>query len=53
MRSPICTSPPLIGISPATRLRVVVLPQPEGPTSATNSPSSTVSETWLTAKTLP
>ncbi len=41
------------GSSPAMRFSVVVLPQPEGPTSATNSPSSTVSETWFTAKTLP
>ncbi len=29
---------------PATRLRIVVLPQPEGPTSATSSPASTRSE---------
>ena len=35
--------------SPATRLSVVVLPQPGGPTSATNSPSLTVSDTSLTA----
>src|SRR5258708_34007974 len=27
--------------SPATRLRIVLLPQPEGPTTATNSPGRT------------
>src|SRR5262245_47571949 len=42
-------SPASSSISPATRLSVVVLPQPEGPTSATNSPSATVSERRSTA----
>ena len=41
-RSPMKISPAVMSISPATRLSVVVLPQPDGPTSATNSPSSTV-----------
>ena len=40
--SPMKISPEVSGISPAIRLSVVVLPQPDGPTSATNSPSSTV-----------
>src|SRR5215208_1836454 len=42
-----------MSISPAMRLRVVVLPQPDGPTRATNSPSSTPSETRSTATTSP
>jgi len=37
---------PLPGLSrPPTHLRSVVLPQPEGPTTQTNSPSSTAKET--------
>src|SRR3954466_4636940 len=36
---------PALGLSkPASRLSSVVLPQPEGPTMATNSPASTSSE---------
>src|SRR5262245_371606 len=35
------TSPALAGSSPATMRRNVVLPQPEGPTTAMNSPRST------------
>src|SRR5215208_8525343 len=42
-----------MSISPAMRLRVVVLPQPDGPTRATNSPSSTSRETRSTATTSP
>ena len=51
--SPIKISPDVTEVRPATKLSVVVLPQPEGPTSATNSPSLTVSETLLTALKLP
>src|SRR5690242_14206595 len=37
---------PLVGLSrPAARLRTVVLPQPEGPSRLTNSPSAIVNET--------
>ena len=39
------TSPPLGRSRPATHLRSVVLPQPDGPTTQTNSPSSTENET--------
>src|SRR2546428_12499209 len=45
--------PDVSSISPATMLRVVVLPQPDGPTSATNSPSRMVIDTWSTARTSP
>ena len=45
---------PLFGsISPASMRSVVVLPQPEGPSSATDSPCSTESETSSTATELP
>jgi len=37
--APIVSSPPVISSSPATILRSVVLPDPEGPTSTANSPS--------------
>jgi hypothetical protein len=37
--------PSVNSINPATRLSVVVLPHPDGPTSATNSPSLIVIET--------
>src|SRR5215210_1159373 len=46
-------SPSVNSISPAIMFSVVVLPQPEGPTSETNSPSWIVSETWSTATTSP
>ena len=39
-RSPMSNRPPLIGSSPAIMLSVVVLPQPDGPTSTTNDPSA-------------
>jgi len=39
-RSPKLIVPDVIRSSPATIRRAVVLPQPEGPTSTTNSPSS-------------
>jgi hypothetical protein len=38
-------------MKPAIMLRIVVLPHPEGPTMATNSPESTDSETSRTAST--
>src|SRR5260221_3684207 len=41
--------PALIGCSPSTALRNVVLPQPDGPTMATNSPGRTVRSTPWTA----
>ena len=41
---------PLVGsMKPATMRKVVVLPQPEGPSSTRNSPSATRSETSRTA----
>ncbi len=41
---------PRVGcISPATHFRSVVFPQPDGPTTQANSPSSTVSVTSPTA----
>src|SRR5271165_332219 len=49
-RSPMKISPPVSSISPAIRLSVVVLPQPDGPTSATNSPWSIASERLSTAR---
>src|SRR5579872_4141194 len=52
-RSPIKISPPVTSIRPATRLSVVVLPHPDGPTSATNSPSLMVSERSSTARNAP
>src|SRR3954451_24318646 len=39
-RSPIRTAPPEISSSPATIRSAVVLPQPDGPTRTTNSPSA-------------
>ena len=44
-------SPPETGRKPAIMFRIVVLPQPDGPTTATNSPLSTVSDTSRTAVT--
>ena len=40
-RSPKLTVPEVISSRPATIRSAVVLPQPEGPTSTTNSPSAT------------
>ena len=40
-RSPKLIVPDVIRSSPATIRSAVVLPQPEGPTSTTNSPSAT------------
>jgi hypothetical protein len=44
-RLPIEISPALISSRPATMRRSVDLPQPEGPTMTTNSPSLTSAET--------
>ena len=44
-------SPPLGAIRVATMLRMVLLPQPEGPSRATNSPSSIRNEASSTATT--
>src|ERR1051325_10889656 len=47
-RSPIAIRPPEISSSPAIIRRSVDLPQPEGPTSTQNSPSSTPMSTPCT-----
>src|SRR5579863_81146 len=52
-RSLIRTSPEVMSSNPATILSVVVLPHPEGPTRATNSPSCTSRLMSLTATTPP
>src|SRR5215472_14281900 len=44
-------APPLGAISVATMLRMVLLPQPEGPSRATNSPSLMRNEALSTATT--
>jgi hypothetical protein len=46
-------APEVTGMKPAIMRKVVVLPQPEGPRRATNSPCSTVNEKSRTAATLP
>ena len=46
---PSFTSPAVGSMKPATMRKVVVLPQPEGPSSTRNSPSATDSETSFTA----
>src|SRR6267378_1063942 len=46
-RSPIAMRPPEISSSPATIRKSVDLPQPEGPTSTQNSPSTTSVEPKL------
>jgi hypothetical protein len=46
-------SPALGSMKPAIMRKVVVLPQPDGPTSTTNSPSSMVRPRLRTATTLP
>src|SRR5258705_6506049 len=52
-RSPTRISPPSGVRKPATRRRVVVLPQPEGPSRATSSPGCTVRSRPATAATSP
>src|SRR5438477_867422 len=51
--SPIHTRPALGTSSPATTRSVVVLPQPDGPSSVRNSPGSRVRETSSTATVAP
>ena len=48
-RPPIEMRPPVGCSRPATQRKVVVLPQPDGPSSTRNSPSSTESDTSRTA----
>jgi hypothetical protein len=50
---PISTRPLLMASSPATMRSVVVLPQPDGPSSVTSVAGSIVNETPSTAVTLP
>src|SRR4030081_1094313 len=50
-RCPSVSVPEVIVSSPATMRKVVLLPQPEGPTSTTNSPASTRRSTPCTATT--
>ncbi len=52
-RSPIRISPELISSSPAIMRKVVVLPQPDGPTNTMNSLSRACRLTSFTAWTLP
>src|SRR5215468_9282372 len=49
--APMYTSPAVTSSRPATMRRIVDLPQPDGPTSTMNSPSSVESETSFTAMT--
>src|SRR6185503_4737383 len=49
-RAPMRISPEVIGSSPATMRSSVDLPQPDGPTITTNSPSATsVVTPWMTS----
>ncbi len=50
---PIRIRPSLGSSSPAIIRRIVVLPQPDGPSSVTSVPGATVNETSLTAVTSP
>src|SRR5712671_4738411 len=52
-RPPTTISPESASSSPATTRRIVLLPQPDGPSRTRNSPSAICSETSLTASTLP
>ena len=45
--------PALGGMKPAIMRKVVVLPQPDGPSSDTNSPDCSSSEKSVTASTAP
>jgi hypothetical protein len=47
---PLCTSPLSASCSPARILSSVVLPQPDGPTSAISSPASTSNDAFETAR---
>ena len=54
MSRPCSRISPLSAVSkPASSIRSVVLPEPDGPSSDTNSPASTSSETESVAVTLP
>ena len=53
LRPPTLISPALYGTSPATIFRMVVLPQPLGPTKATNSDWRTSRSTSAQACTAP
>ena len=48
-RPPIRTSPALGSTNPETAFRIVVLPQPEGPSSEKNSPAATSRSVGCTA----
>ena len=50
---PMSTRPPLAVSRPAIMRSVVVLPHPDGPSSVTRVPASTVKLTWSTAVNLP
>ena len=52
-RSPMAMRPASFCSSPAIIRSVVVLPQPEGPSSVRSRPSATVSDTPSTARTAP
>src|SRR6478672_587002 len=52
-RSPIAIDPAVTSSRPAIMRRSVDLPQPDGPTRTTNSPSSIASDTSFTARTPP
>ena len=52
-RGPMAISPPVISSRPATMRSKVLLPQPEGPTMTTNSPSAISASTpWMALKAL-
>ena len=51
MRSPFSQTSPLVGVSkPAIIRRMVVLPQPDGPSNEKNAPRGIASETSATAR---
>src|SRR2546430_1068030 len=49
----IMTRPAVGSCSPATMLKIVLLPQPDGPIRLTNRPDGTVSETCASASNAP
>ena len=48
---PMATDPEVVVSRPATRRRMVDLPQPEGPSNTVRLASGTVKDTWSTAGT--
>src|ERR1700687_2647890 len=52
-RSSTRMSPAVGGVQPATIIKVVVFPDPLGPSSVTNSPGATSRSIWSTAVTSP